>query len=79
MISSELKTVLLTALELDDWDIREETIATEIPGWDSLKHVDIILAVEKHFRVRFKSAEVLKLKNIGDLQRLVTSKVEKAD
>jgi acyl carrier protein len=79
MISGELKTVLLTALGLDDWDIREETTATEIPGWDSLKHVDIILAVEEYFRVRFKSTEVLKLKNIGDLQRLVTSKVGKAD
>ena len=76
MISDELKTVLLTALELDDWDIEDETIATEIPGWDSLKHVDIILAVEEYFRVHFKNAEILKLKNIGDLQRLVSSKVE---
>ena len=79
MITSELKAVLLAALRLDDWDIRDETIAAEIPGWDSLNHVNVILAVEEHFHVRFKSAEVLKLKNIGDLQRLVISKVQKSD
>jgi acyl carrier protein len=77
MISNELKTVLLTALKLEDWDIRDETLASEIPGWDSLNHVNVILAVEEHFGVRFKMAEVLKLNSIGDLQRLVDSKVSK--
>jgi acyl carrier protein len=63
---------------LDDWDIKDDTIASQVPGWDSLNHVNVILAVEQHFRVRFKPVEILKLKDIGDLQRLVTSKLEKA-
>ncbi len=79
MITGELKTVLLAALKLEDWDITDQTIAAQIPGWDSLNHVNVILAVEEHFRIRFKSSEVLKLKNIGDLQRLVTSKLLKSD
>jgi acyl carrier protein len=78
MITQELKRVILTALKLDDWDIDDDTIATQVPGWDSLNHVNVILAVENRFRVRFKPVEVLKLKNIGDLQRLLTSKLEKA-
>jgi acyl carrier protein len=64
---------------LDDWDIKDETVATQVPGWDSLSHVNVILAVESHFRVRFKPIEVLKLKDIGDLQRLVNLKVNKLD
>jgi acyl carrier protein len=64
---------------LDDWDIKDETIATYVPGWDSLNHVNVILAVENHFRVRFKPVEILKLKNIGDLQRLVNLKLNKLD
>lgn len=78
MITQELKRVILTALKLDDWDINDDTIATQVPGWDSLNHVNVILAIEKHFGVRFKPVEVLKLKNIGDLQRLLTSKLQKA-
>ena len=78
MITAELKRVILSALKLDDWDIKDDTIASQVPGWDSLNHVNVILAVEQHFRVRFKPVEILKLKDIGDLQRLVNSKLEKA-
>ncbi len=77
MISEELKSTILKALKLDDWDITDETIAPQVPGWDSLNHVNVILAVEKQFNIRFKNIEVLKLKNIGDLQKLVDSKLQK--
>jgi acyl carrier protein len=76
MITNELKQVILDALNLEDWDINDATLAEQVPGWDSLSHVTVLLAVEKHFAVRFQSREVLKLKNIGDLQRLVDSKVQ---
>ncbi|RJP67653.1 MAG: acyl carrier protein [Ignavibacteriales bacterium] len=74
MISQELKDTILKVLKLDDWDITDETIAPQVPGWDSLNHVNVILAVEKHFNVHFKNIEVLKLKNVGDLQKLIDSK-----
>jgi acyl carrier protein len=74
MISERLKTTILKELKLDDFDIKDETQAMEVPGWDSLKHVDVILAIEKEYAVRFKGYEVIKCKNIGDLQRLVDSK-----
>jgi acyl carrier protein len=78
MITNELKTTLLAALKLKDWDISDETLASEIPGWDSLNHLNVIIAVEQHFGVRFKNFEVLKLKNIGELQRLLNSKLQKS-
>ena len=77
MITDELKGVILSALKLDDWDIKDDTIAAQVPGWDSLNHVNVILAVEQHFHIRLKPVEILKLKNIGDLQRLLTSKLQK--
>jgi acyl carrier protein len=78
MISHELKRVILGALKLDNWEISDTTTAGEVPGWDSLSHINVVLAVEKHFNLRFKGAEVLRLKNVGDLQRLVDSKVAKS-
>ncbi len=74
MINDELKKVLLSALRLEDWDFKETTKAFEVPGWDSLNHVNVVLAVERHYGVRFKGVEVLKLANVGDLQRLVEAK-----
>jgi acyl carrier protein len=75
MISQELKTVVLGALKLDEWELTDGTVASEVPGWDSLSHINVVVAVEKHFSIRFKGAEVLRLKNVGDLQRLVDSKL----
>jgi len=77
MISPELKKVILKQLDLDDFDLQDETIAPEVPGWDSLNHINIILAVEEHFKVKFKSMELLKLKNVGELQKLVDLKLGK--
>ena len=75
MISNELKKVILNALKLDDFDFKDETIAPEVPGWDSLNHVNVILAVEKYYNIRFKNLEILRLKNVGDLQKLINSKL----
>lgn len=76
MISNELKKTILGALNLDDWELDEQTSASQVPGWDSLSHGNVIVAVEKHFQVRFSNLEVLRLKNVGDLQRLVDSKTQ---
>lgn len=77
MVSNDLKKVILNVLQLDDWAIADTTLAAEVPGWDSLSHVNVVSAVERHFGVRFKNVEVIKLKNVGDLQRLVDSKLGK--
>ncbi|MEW6654600.1 MAG: acyl carrier protein [Bacteroidota bacterium] len=77
MISPELKAVILKQLNLDDFDFQDETIAPQVPGWDSLNHINIILAVEQKFGIKFKSRELLQLKCVGDLQKLVDLKLGK--
>ena len=75
MVSDRLKAVILKELELDDFTITDQTVASQVPGWDSLRHVQILCAVEKEFGIRFRSLEVLRLKNIGELQTLVERKL----
>jgi acyl carrier protein len=75
MISDRLKKVILTQLKLDDFEFTDQTIAPQVPGWDSLAHVGIILAVEKEYGIRFKTLEVIHLKNVGELQAAVDKKV----
>jgi acyl carrier protein len=74
MISIELKKVILRELGLDDFPIEDTTVATEVPGWDSLSHVRIISAVEQAFGVRFRALEAMRLRNVGELQALVDKK-----
>jgi acyl carrier protein len=75
MISERLKNTILKQLELEDYEILEDTKANTIPGWDSLSHANVILTIEKEYNIRLKHIEVLKCKNLGDLQRLVDSKL----
>ena len=74
MISPELRQVILNELQLDAFPLDDSTLATEVPGWDSLSHVQIINAIETAFGVRFKALEVMRLKNIGELQVLLDRK-----
>jgi len=71
VISNRLKRTILSELDLDDFDLRDETVAGEVPGWDSLSHVRVIAAVESEYSARFRALELLKLRNVGDLQALV--------
>ena len=77
MISERLKKVICEELNLgvNLVEIDDKTEATEVPGWDSLNHANIIVAIERDYDVRFKGLEILKCKNIGDLQKLVDLKI----
>jgi acyl carrier protein len=75
MVSDKLKKVILAELELDAWDIQDQTTAGTVPGWDSLSHVRIISAVEAAYGIRFRTAEIVRLKNVGQLQALVDANV----
>ncbi len=75
MVSRELKNIILSELSLDDWQIDDDTTADMIPGWDSLSHIRIITAVEDAYRVRFRATEIMRLRNVADLQALVDQKL----
>ena len=75
MISERLNKIVLRELDLDDFDFHDDTTANMVPGWDSLTHIQIIVAVEKNYKIKFKGIEILKIKNMGELQSLIDSKV----
>ena len=52
-----------------------EMTANDIDGWDSLSHVNLILAVENRFKIRFAQKELLTMGKIGDLLRAVERKI----
>ena len=56
-------------------EIARETTANDVDGWDSLSHVNLILAVEAKFKIRFAQRELLTFRNVGDLIDAITAKV----
>ena len=66
--------VLLTVQEifrdiLDNEDIilSEETTANDVEEWDSLTHIQLIVAIEKKLKIKFTSKEILSWKNVGEM------------
>ena len=57
MISDRLKRLVLEVLTLDDFPMTDVTIASQVPGWDSLSHVRILAAIEKEYGIRFRALE----------------------
>ena len=54
--------------------IFRQTTANDIDGWDSLSHMNIVMAVEIKFKIRFNLKELQLLKNVGDLADMVEKK-----
>ena len=61
---------------LDDEDIvlSDATTADDIEEWDSLSHIQLVVAVEKAFHVKFSSKEILSWKNVGEMVDCILSK-----
>lgn len=58
-------------LLLDPTELKPDTTAKDVPEWDSLMHISILVAVEKEFDVRFRVGEVEKTKNVGEFADLI--------
>lgn len=71
-----LNQIFCTVFDDDDIKITLDMTANDIDGWDSLSHVNLITAVESHFKIRFTQKELLTLKNIGDLFKTIKNKIE---
>ena len=55
--------------------LHEDMTATDIANWDSLNHIDLIVAVERKFKVKFTTRDVAALKTVGELAELTAKKV----
>lgn len=55
--------------------LNENSDTSTVEAWDSLNHIQVITAIEKHFNIRFELNDLLNFQNIGDLMRGIQSKL----
>lgn len=73
-ISQRITGVFRRVLRQPELTIRSGTTAADVKGWDSLSHINLIAAIEKEFKVRFTTGEIMGLRNVGDLETIVRKK-----
>jgi acyl carrier protein len=64
-IQCELQGVFRRVFDDDEMVVSEATTATNVDGWDSMAHVNLIIAIEKRFGVRFSGADLASMRGSG--------------
>ena len=55
----------------DELEIGETTNAEDIEDWDSLEHINLVAAVEQEFGIKFTMAQVVGMKNVGEMVEII--------
>lgn len=71
----QLNSVFCRVFDDNEIKISSETTANDIDGWDSLSHINLVVAIEKHFGIKFKSSEIMKWKNVGQMRESIKEKL----
>lgn len=74
-IKNQLQDIFRDIFDEDRLLINNSTNAEDIEDWDSLNNINLISAIEKHFKVSFALGEISDLENVGEMINLINSKI----
>ncbi len=66
--------IFIDILDNKDIQLNPETTANDIEEWDSLSHIQLVVAIEKYFKIRFTSLEIQNFKNVGEMCESIVKK-----
>ena len=66
-ILADFNKIFIEILDEEDIVLKYETTADDIDEWDSLTHLQLVVAIEKHFKVKFTSLEIEQYENVGQM------------
>jgi acyl carrier protein len=71
----KLISVFRDVFDDEELDVRENTTAQDIEGWDSLTHIRLVVSIERAFSLRFSASDISDLKNVKDMYDLICRKL----
>jgi acyl carrier protein len=74
-VIGQLNVLFEEVIDVAPVRLSEATVPTDVEGWDSLNHIQLVVAMEKHFDVKFTSEEILAWRNVGEMIDCILAKV----
>ncbi len=73
-IFAKLNEIFVDIMDLDEVNLTETTCADDIEEWDSLTQIQLVVAIEKAFGIKFTSKEISDWQNVGEMVNTIMSK-----
>ena len=70
----QITDIFVDTLDNEEIILQETTTANDVEDWDSLTHIMLVVAVEKKFKVKFTSKEILSWQNVGEMMGCILTK-----
>lgn len=74
-ILAKVQDIFRDVLDNDDIVLTPQTTADDVEDWDSLSHIQLIVAIEKAFKIKFTSKEILSWSNVSEMTESIASKL----
>ena len=74
-IYARLNNVFRDVFDDESIVVKPETTSNDIEDWDSLEHINLIVAVEQEFGMKFNMNEVTTMKNVGEMVDIIISRM----
>jgi acyl carrier protein len=74
-ILADCNAIFRDILDQPDLQITRQSSAKTVEGWDSLAHMNLVTAIQQHFKIRFALGELEELKDVGDMVDLIKTKL----
>lgn len=74
-MDNHIKNVMSAVFEIPIEEINEDTSPDNVGSWDSLKHMNLVVALEEEYDIEFIEEEIVEMMNLSQIKSIVLEKL----